>query len=121
MLGNCLGGDGNGRRLWQTVVAVTAIIGKEYEQVVHAGKVRGVKNKATVLPAGYQAGARKMRQVKRQGRRREVELLRDAPGIHALRPHLQQQSEYGKTGFLSQGGKTGHGICRFHISSIIET
>ncbi len=53
----------------------------------------------------YQSGTAEMGKMERQGGRHHTYLLRDSAGVHAFRPGLDEQSEDGKTGIVTQSSK----------------
>jgi hypothetical protein len=99
---------------------LAAVIGEEADQRVHRRVVGAIDDEAAFLPALRQTGAGQAGEVKRQRRRRQLELFADRTRRHSRRAGLHQQAEDGKPGFLREGRKGLKSLRRFHISRIVE-
>src|SRR5438067_2035031 len=107
------GGGGTG-------AATAAVLREVADELIHVLEVRAVDDKAALLPAAYQAGAGEVREVKRERRRRQLELFADAPGREPFGPGLDQQAIGLKAGLLGEGGERVDDLRHFHISRIME-
>lgn len=67
-------------------------------------------DKSAFLSPSNQSGAAEMGKMERQGRRHHTYPVRDSAGIYALGPGLDEQSEDGKTGFVTQSGEEFSGV-----------
>src|SRR5688572_23270681 len=91
LCGGCAGGAG----------AVTAAVLCEVaHELVHVLEVGVVDDEAPVLARAHEAGAREVRKVERERRRRQVELLADAAGGESLRPGFDEQAKRLQARFL---------------------
>src|SRR6185503_17309118 len=76
---------------WRARTAAAAVLGQVADERVHVLEIGAVDDEAPVLAALSQPRAREMRKVERERRRRQAELLADAPRGNAFGPGLYQK------------------------------
>src|SRR5260221_215788 len=101
-------------------MAGAAVFRQKGQQLAHAVITGGVDQAAALAPLCDQAGALQFLEMKRERRRRGLEAFGDGAGTFPKRSGTNQTAENRETRFLGQGGQTGEGSFRFHISKIVE-
>ena len=82
--------------------ALTAILGKKRDQLVHHRKTRRVVDETPLLPRRHQPGARQMRDMEGKRRRRQSQRLGNRAGVHPFRTALDEQAEDAQPRLLRQ-------------------
>src|SRR5438067_1501754 len=98
----------------------TAVLREVADEFVHVLEVGAIDDEAAFLAASYQSGAREMGEVKRQGRRRQIELLADAPRGETVGTCLDEQTVDLQARLLRESGERVDDLCHFHSSRIVE-
>src|SRR5205814_3965370 len=83
-------------------------------------EVGAVDDEAPVLAAPDEPRARQVREMERERRRRQVELLADGARRHPLGACFDEEAINAKARFLGEGRERVDGLLRFHSSRIME-
>jgi hypothetical protein len=104
----------------QASLALAAVLGQKTQHRVHAVKLGTVNQIPAAALLRDQIGMQQLFQVKRQGRRRDGQLLRQRSRGQPDRALHHQQAEYLQTVRLRQCGQGFDNVFIFHISIIME-
>jgi len=101
--------------------AGAAVLGQVVDQGSHGVEVGRVNDEPALLAAANQPRMREVRQVERERRRRQLQLLSDRAGSKAAGPRHDEEPEDGEARLVRKARQGIDCLLGFHISRIIET